>query len=390
APEEQAKVLDPPDIHTPPPPPQAEAAVVPDGDGTLPPLLLLGDLTLLHHCQRRHVTRSNHYISGGEQQQEQEITPPSPSSGNAKGRGRKGKEKGAAAAKPKKDWSIEEKVEEEILKWLQANPYLWMRSKKGYKRKKAAWEMKAAELGISEGHLECWWKGVKDWHVKLIKKRSDQATKIHTERENWVLKNVAFYKSSIPKKGGDPQVPLARQPSQSSQASATVSKPPDSDQKLEASGSNVLEELEAAAMPSTQTSSRQCSHSDRHDKRKREEQCLEEEDTWMALLRSTMKANQTLLEKLLEERPVHTEREAFIRFVSDTLRTVPEEDYAEMKNLILDIVSHRRQQPAQSSQPQPSTSWSRPELQPSSQHFNQNFQQQQHYFQPQSTQYTQS
>lgn len=185
-------------------------------------------------------------------------------------------------------------------------------------------------------------------------------------------------------------MPLARQPSQSSQASATVSKPPDSDQKLEASGSNVLEELEAAAMPSTQTSSRQCSHSDRHDKRKREEQCLEEEDTWMALLRSTMKANQTLLEKLLEERPVHTEREAFIRFVSDTLRTVPEEDYAEMKNLILDIVSHRRQQPAQSSQPQPSTSWSRPELQPSSQHFNQNFQQQQHYFQPQSTQYTQS
>lgn len=79
----------------------------------------------------KHVTRSNHYISGGEQQQEQEITPPSPSSGNAKGRGRKGKEKGAAAAKPKKDWSIEEKVEEEILKWLQANPYLWMRSKKG-------------------------------------------------------------------------------------------------------------------------------------------------------------------------------------------------------------------------------------------------------------------
>lgn len=56
--------------------------------------------------------------------------------------------------------------------------------------------MKAAELGISEGHLECWWKGVKDWHVKLIKKRSDQATKIHTERENWVLKNVAFYKSN--------------------------------------------------------------------------------------------------------------------------------------------------------------------------------------------------
>ncbi|RVE75389.1 hypothetical protein OJAV_G00016210 [Oryzias javanicus] len=401
--EEQAP-LEPADIYTPPPPPQAVAAAVPaaatqgdDGYGIPATTTTAG-----RPDTPDPMPDPTQASSGDEQLLEQgvlEITPPT----SGKGRGRKGK--AAAAAKPKKSWSIEEKVEEEILKWLRANPYLWMRSKKGYKKKKAAWERKAAELGISEGHLECWWKGVKDWHVKLTKKARGQATKIYTERENWVLKNVAFYKGSKPTKGGNPLVAAVHHPSQSSQARATVSRPPDSDQELEASGSNVLEELEAAAgaMPPTQTSSRQSGRCGRCKKHKREERCLEEGDAWMADLRSTMKANQTLLERLLEERPVHTEREAFIRFVSDTLRNVPEEDYAEMKCLILDIISHRPQQPAQSSQL--STSRGRPEFQPSSQQplqlfgqqsylqynqqFNQNFQQQ-HYFQPQSTQHTQS
>jgi hypothetical protein len=111
-----------------------------------------------------------------------------------KGRGHgKGKEKAACKA-PKKDWSLDAAIEEDVLEWLKCNCYLWMRSKKGYKQKRAAWEMKAQELGINVDHLEQWWKGIKDWYVKLSKKTSGQATKMLTERETWVLQHCGFYK----------------------------------------------------------------------------------------------------------------------------------------------------------------------------------------------------
>ena len=54
-------------------------------------------------------------------------------------------------------------------------------------------------------------------------------------------------------------------------------------------------------------------------------------------LRATMPVNQALLEKLVEER-TYSDREAFVRFVADTLRTAPQEQYVEMKELIFDIV----------------------------------------------------
>ena len=89
----------------------------------------------------------------------------------------------------------------------------------------------------------------------------------------------------------------------------------------------------------------------KRDKRRREEECQEEEDNWMRDLRATMQANQALLEKLVEERP-HSDREAFVRFVADTLRTAPQEQYDEMKELIFDIVRQgRRRQPGDIEQP---------------------------------------
>ena len=64
-----------------------------------------------------------------------------------------------------------------------------------------------------------------------------------------------------------------------------------------------------------------------------------QEEGWMQDLRTTMKANQALLEKLLEERsqPL-SHREAFIRFLSDTLRSVSDEQYSVMHELIMDIL----------------------------------------------------
>jgi hypothetical protein len=71
-----------------------------------------------------------------------------------------------------------------------------------------------------------------------------------------------------------------------------------------------------------------------------------------------MQANQALLEKLVEERP-QTGREPFVRFVGDTLRAAPQDQYDDMKELILDIVRQGgRRQPGGSEQPP--TSWARP------------------------------
>ncbi|KAG0730538.1 hypothetical protein GWK47_028029 [Chionoecetes opilio] len=165
--------------------------------------------------------------------------------------------------------------------------------------------MKAKELGISLKHLQNWWKNVKDWYVKLSKRTSGQATKMLTERDKWVLKNIAFYKSSMPTDAPDTLVNLPRDPSPDAQTSQ-AQYPHDSGE------ANILEDMEVAAA-AEQASTR----------RKRKTPATErQEEEWMVDLRSTMKANQALLERLLEERSQpQSRREAFIRFVSDTLRS---------------------------------------------------------------------
>ncbi|KAG0725938.1 hypothetical protein GWK47_037606 [Chionoecetes opilio] len=257
----------------------------------------------------------------------------------------KGKGKKKADAAPKQGWSLPDTAEQDLVEWLQSNTYLWLRSTKDYHRKKASWEMKAKELGISLKHLQNWWKNVKDWYVKLSKRTSGQATKMLTERDKWVLKNIAFYKSSMPTDVPDTLVNLPRDPSPDAQTSQ-AQYPHDSGE------ANILEDMEVAAA-AEQASTR----------RKRKTPATErQEEEWMVDLRSTMKANQALLERLLEERSQpQSRREAFIRFVSDTLRSAPEEEYQVMHDQIVYIV-HRRHTgsstsgagPGPSTAPQPS------------------------------------
>jgi len=92
------------------------------------------------------------------------------------------------------DWTLPQQTEDDLVEWLAANPYLWLRSTKSYKRKREAWELKAQSLDVTHEHLTKWWKNVKDWYLKLLKKTSGQARKQLTERDTWVLKNLSFYK----------------------------------------------------------------------------------------------------------------------------------------------------------------------------------------------------
>ncbi|KAG0718565.1 hypothetical protein GWK47_052213 [Chionoecetes opilio] len=211
---------------------------------------------------------------------------------------------------------------QDLVEWLQSNTYLWLRSTKDYHRKKASWEMKAKELGISLKHLQNWWKNVKDWYVKLSKRTSGQATKMLTERDKWVLKNIAFYKSKfhatdVP----DTLVNLPRDPSPDAQTSQ-AQYPHDSGE------ANILEDMEVAAA-AEQASTRL----------KRKTPATErQEEEWMGGPPIHHEGQQALLERLLEERSQpQSRREAFIRFVPDTLRSAPEEEYQVMHDQIVDM-----------------------------------------------------
>ncbi|KAG0712592.1 hypothetical protein GWK47_018156 [Chionoecetes opilio] len=185
----------------------------------------------------------------------------------------KGKGKKKADAAPKQGWSLPDTTEQDLVEWLQSNTYLWLRSTKDYHRKKASWEMKAKELGISLKHLQNWWKNVKDWYVKLSKRTSGQATKMLTERDKWVLKNIAFYKSSMPTDVPDTLVNLPRDPSPDA-------RPPRHSTHMTPGEANILEDMEVAAA-AEQASTR----------RKRKTPATErQEEEWMVDLRSTMKA----------------------------------------------------------------------------------------------------
>ena len=102
--------------------------------------------------------------------------------------------KGSAAAK-KGSYTLSLEQEEQVVEWLQGNDFLWLRSSRDYTRKKAAWECKAAELGITLQHLEKWWKNTKDWYVKVKKGKSGQGAKRLTDRDRWLLTHLSFYSS---------------------------------------------------------------------------------------------------------------------------------------------------------------------------------------------------
>ncbi|KAM4570219.1 uncharacterized protein PAE49_009429 [Odontesthes bonariensis] len=298
------------------------------------------------------------------QEEEEEEEEQEPGRKKQKGKG-KGKGKRKADGAPKQAWSLPDEVQQDMVEWLQGNSYLWLRSSKDYHKKKSAWEMKAQEIGVTFKHLQNWWKNVKDWYVKLSKKTSGQATKLLTDRDKWVLKNIAFYKSSITTEAPDTLVSLPRALSANATASSAASAAASTFHALPSlethdsveSQFNILEEMElAAAEQGSTTSSRRCK------RRRRDEESLEEE-SWMQELRSTMKANQALLEKLLEERSkAQSDREAFTRYVSDTLLTAPQEQYSVMKELITDIMREGGQGQRDSSRDTqgPSSSWARP------------------------------
>lgn len=119
----------------------------------------------------------------------------------------------------------------------------------------------------------------------------------------------------------------------SSAAAASTSQPLDCD-----SEGNILEEIEVEEAQQA-----------KKVRSKRRTTADDPEDDWTVELRATMKSNQALLERLLVDRPQPQScREAFIRYVSDVLRTVPDDEYRVLQDKISLTLNERYMGPSTS------------------------------------------
>ena len=118
----------------------------------------------------------------------------------------------------------------------------------------------------------------------------------------------------------------------SSAAAASHSQPLDLEE-------NILEDIELE----------EAQHAKKGRRKRRSTTADEAEDDWTVELRTTMKSNQALLERLLVDRPQpQTRREAFIRYVSDVLRTAPEDEYQVMQDKIAATIMEPQMGPSTS------------------------------------------
>ena len=80
----------------------------------------------------------------------------------------------------------------------------------------------------------------------------------------------------------------------------------------------------------------------------------DEEESWMPELRKNLQTNQTLLKKLMEKmledkKTEKSQREPFISYVTQTLRSYSLQDFNNVKELISDILKQIKAQPSESS-----------------------------------------
>lgn len=255
----------------------------------------------------------------------------------------KGKGKGKSQPAERRSYTLTDPQEEALVEWIQAKDGIWRRGSSQYKTRKHLWEAKAEEMGVTVKHLEGWWKSQKDWYVRLNNKKSGQAAKQYTDREQWVLRKLAFYSGQVKSQQEESQ-PLShlsrREPrrdlplmdSDDSDAGKTLDhRQPSSSQVPSTSQVQDLVGMEAEAAR-TESSSQQS----RSRRRRRDES---QEEAWMQELRDSIRANTEMLGRMVSSRPnPNPEREFFIQYVCDSMRNMPEDRYKEFVPWITQMI----------------------------------------------------
>ena len=88
---------------------------------------------------------------------------------------------------------------------MRENEGVWRRGHRLYKTRRTRWAVKAEQFGVTIEHLEDWGKSVKDWFVKLMKKKSGDSRKKLTDRELWILDRISFYTPQLRSNEGESQ-----------------------------------------------------------------------------------------------------------------------------------------------------------------------------------------
>ena len=111
-------------------------------------------------------------------------------------------------------YTLEEKMEDEMIEWVRDNEAVWRRGHRMYKQRAELWRSKSNEVGIPVERLEGWWRSMRDWYVRLTRTKSGDAIKKLTDREAWVLQRLSFYCRQMKASDGvsEPMGPLPRQP----------------------------------------------------------------------------------------------------------------------------------------------------------------------------------
>jgi hypothetical protein len=91
-------------------------------------------------------------------------------------------------------------VEEGILDWIKENEVLYNKGNEGWKdtgKRKALWATKAEQIGITATELSTWFLSLRTKFGKLTKDKSGDGAKRFTDRDKWILTNLAFLKVHI-------------------------------------------------------------------------------------------------------------------------------------------------------------------------------------------------
>ena len=82
---------------------------------------------------------------------------------------------------------------------------MYDKTKNDYRKtdlKKKLWTDKGASLDITYEEIVQWYESQRTRFGKLLKTKSGQATKILTEREQWILRNFEFLRLHITRQQG--------------------------------------------------------------------------------------------------------------------------------------------------------------------------------------------
>ena len=108
-----------------------------------------------------------------------------------------------AARKPRKRRNpviLSPEIEEDLVEWLKVSPMFYNKQLNSFKctgNKMKLWEEKAISVGLTKGQLDTWYKSMRTSFGKLTQKKSGQAAKNLTEREQWILRVFDFLKTHI-------------------------------------------------------------------------------------------------------------------------------------------------------------------------------------------------